>query len=497
MLWQNKSGHNNSGRSRSLMQPVSFRRSLSARLLWLTIGLVLLAEILVFVPSLGRERREWLKEHLRDAGIVASAATAVPGPQSERELLMRLSGADAVQIVDHGMVLVALGTPSADKRLARIDLSRESAVHGMWCALKRVVWDQETLIDLIGPSSLWPGAVTEVIFRDTALNRQLRGFARDIALTSLATAAATGALVYGALLVLLVRPMRRIIRSISAFRANPERGAPLDPEAVSVLANDEMAVAGRELSAMQQELRAALWRNARLAALGTAVAKFGHDLRNILTPATLAAERLAGSPDPKVARSGQVLIRAVDQATELLQQTLAFAREGPPALERTSFGLRDLVQEVADAVVGAKANFSARNDVAPDLAVEADRAQLFRVLLNLLRNAAEARAQQARVGASADAGLISIRIQDDGPGLPEQVRGDLFRPFGVSTRRGGSGLGLAIARDLMRAHGGDIVLVATDARGTQFRLDLPLAPLGRPESASGHLPEGESPAEGC
>ncbi len=94
-----------------------------------------------------------------------------------------------------------------------------------------------------------------------------------------------------------------------------------------------MAVAGRELAAMQHELRAALWRNARLAALGTVVAKVSHDLRGILTPALLTAERLQLSADPKVQRAGETLAQAVDRATDLVRRTLDYAREGPPPLD--------------------------------------------------------------------------------------------------------------------------------------------------------------------
>ncbi len=81
---------------------------------------------------------------------------------------------------------------------------------------------------------------------------------------------------------------------------------------------------------------------------------------------------------------------------------------------------------------------------------------------------------------------IAIEITDDGPGLPEKVRAELFRPFAGSTRRGGAGLGLAIARDLMVAHGGDIELVATGEAGTTFRLTLrTFDPEGSQETAPG------------
>src|SRR5207245_3346191 len=88
-----------------------------------------------------------------------------------------------------------------------------------------------------------------------------------------------------------------------------------------------------------------------------------------------------------------------------------------------------------------------------ELAVEADRDQLYRVLLNLARNAVEAGAHRLRFSAMREAGAIAIEVADNGPGLPPKARENLFRPFFGSARPGGSGLGLAIARGLVRAHG--------------------------------------------
>jgi signal transduction histidine kinase len=194
-----------------------------------------------------------------------------------------------------------------------------------------------------------------------------------------------------------------------------------------------------------------------------------HDLRGILTPALLTAERLQLNADPKVQRSGEVLAQAVDRAADLVRRTLDYAREGPPPLELAPVQLAPLVNEAAETVrpPGLRLN----NSIDPLVLVRADRTQLFRVLTNLLRNAAEAGARSVAVSAQYNSPTLAIEIADDGPGLPEASRAGLFRPF-ASTRRGGAGLGLAIARDLMVAHGGDIELVDTGAGGTTFRLTL-------------------------
>jgi signal transduction histidine kinase len=452
------------------------RGSLPARLLLLILGIVLITEILVFAPDLARERADLLNDRLVAARVAAmTVMTAAPGAidRSARDKLLDLSMVKKIQLQGPGLLSVVLDATDGRQPDARIDKRRESTLAGIGEALMLLAGTGDRLIEVVDDSVFLPGAELGVVIEERRLRKDVQHFAGNLFWLSLLIAVITGGLLYGALLLLLLRPMRRITGSIAAFRADPEHATPLDAEHVSLLADDEMAHAGRELSAMQHELRAALWRNARLAALGTAVAKVSHDLRGILTPALLSAERLQLHTDPAVRRSGERLVEAVDRATDLVRRALDFAREGPPppALQRVA--LAPLVDEVArNLAIGGRA-FDTVNRVDPSVRVAADPRDLFRVLANLLRNAAEAGARHAVVEASADQAGISVDIGDDGPGLPKATRAHLFRPFAVSTRRGGSGLGLAIARDLTRAHGGDIVLARTGPGGTVFRLTLP------------------------
>jgi signal transduction histidine kinase len=101
-----------------------------------------------------------------------------------------------------------------------------------------------------------------------------------------------------------------------------------------------------------------------------------------------------------------------------------------------------------------------------------DRAQIYRVLANLLRNATEAGARRLVLSVETDQAMTSLLVEDDGPGLPEHVKRNLFKPFASSGRRGGTGLGLAIARDLIRAHGGELVVRRTGHEGTVFAMTL-------------------------
>jgi signal transduction histidine kinase len=80
-------------------------------------------------------------------------------------------------------------------------------------------------------------------------------------------------------------------------------------------------------------------------------------------------------------------------------------------------------------------------------------------------------------------GTFTLDVSDDGPGLPAKARDKLFQPFAGSARAGGTGLGLAIARELVRAHGGELALVQSSAQGTIFRIDLPRAALRRERAA--------------
>ena len=117
------------------------------------------------------------------------------------------------------------------------------------------------------------------------------------------------------------------------------------------------------------------------------------------------------------------------------------------------------------------------NRIDPDLKIDADGEQLYRMVLNLLRNAVEALAGRAgaqiEILAERKGRIVSLVIADNGPGIPKALQAKLFQPFATAARAGGSGLGLAIARDLARLHGGEMTLIATGPDGTQFRIDIP------------------------
>jgi signal transduction histidine kinase len=259
-----------------------------------------------------------------------------------------------------------------------------------------------------------------------------------------------------------------------AFRVDPEGAVPRPADSER---GDEIGIASRELAAMQSDLRAALLQKTRLATLGAAVAKVNHDLRNTLATAMLVSDRLADSDDPEVKKIAPRLYDAMQRAVSLCSRTLNFVSDTRPALNVEAVPVRALIENVASELTGKFDRARVAAETEPDFAVAADREQLRRALANLVLNALQAGARVVRVTADAARGQARIRIADDGGGFDPGAKERLFQPFVGSGRREGTGLGLPIARDIARAHGGDLALVETGPQGTVFELTLP-----RPEA---------------
>ena len=457
---------------------------LSRRLAWLAVAAVLIIEAVFFLPSLARARRNWLDRKLREGQLAALSASVGAADATLRADLLRLAGIEAVTLQGPGR-LIRLAQPGmAPEAGMPVEPTRDTLLAALGDAVSGLFRAGDRLLSVRGPSVLGDGTQVTVLVHRADLDRYLASFARRIGTISLFVAATAAVLLYAALTLLLVRPLRRVTESIAAFRADPERAAAYESPGQG---DDEIAVAGRELAAMQRELRAALWRNARLAALGTAVAKISHDLRGILSPALLTAERLQMSQDPSIKRAGDTLVRAVERATELVRRTVEFVREIPVALPRQRLALLTAIAEAAEQTRAVCPDLGIEIAAPETLMIDADRDSMVRVFANLLRNAGEAHARHVRIAAEESGGNAAVTVADDGPGLPAGVQAELFRPFVTGGRPGSTGLGLAIVRDLVRAHGGDVALIETGAAGTQFLLTLPRAAIpapARPDAAA-------------
>jgi signal transduction histidine kinase len=191
----------------------------------------------------------------------------------------------------------------------------------------------------------------------------------------------------------------------------------------------------------------------------------------------LLSDRLDQSQDPDVRRVTPRLVEAMDRAAKLCSETLSFARTQAGAPHRSRFPLRPLVDEVGQAALGTdQGPVRWRNEVSADATLNADRDQLFRVLLNLARNAEEAMADDGgliSISAWRQRGRVVIELADTGKGVPPAAQAHLFEAFAGSSRPGGTGRGLPIAREFRRARGGDVGLAHTGDDGTAFRLTLP------------------------
>jgi signal transduction histidine kinase len=463
-------------------------QSLSARLLVLTIFFVMLGEVLIFVPSVARFRMTYFENRLA-AGHIATlsleASEARPLDPSLTDKLLAQVGARGVALYRPNGTVLRLESVNPPTPDATIDLTHPNILLAIRGSFRTLFGNDTRVLRILGPSTTDIAETVEVLLDEAPLRGEMWDFGVRILELSIVISLVAAALVYLSLQWLLVRPMRRITASMMNFREDPE-------DASRMIAaggrRDEIGVAERELAVLQRTVRQALEQRARLAALGTAVTKINHDLRNILATARLVTDGLAASAAPEVRRVAPRLFDAIDRAVALCTRTLDFSREGTPPLAPRRFPLSSLIDEVAPDLGLSEEGMAIECAIPPDLVIEADRDQLYRVLLNLARNAVEAGARRLRFAAARENGVIAIDIADDGPGLPPKAQDNLFRPFFGSARPGGSGLGLAIARELARAHGGELTLVSTTGSGTVFRLTLPASAAGVISRAPMSLP---------
>ena len=460
---------------------------LSGKLLAFTVAFIMLAEVLIIVPAVAAFRLNWLSDRLAGARTAALVLDAAPegmiSPQLTRELL------DSV-----GAITVALKRDNTRRLLASTDMPPNVDHHAdvrNVAPLEAVAEAFETLLSgdgrvirAVGTPPRGDGFV-EIVLDETPLRKAMLRFTGNILLVSLIIAALAGALVYLGLAWMFVRPMRRLTQRMIAFRVNPAT-PPLALDPTSRM--DEIGQAEREFTVMQRQIAETLHQKSHLAALGLAVSKINHDLRNLLASVMLISDRLADIRDPAVQRFAPKLEAALDRAIAYCEHTLAYGRAQEPAPERRMVELGLLVNEVRDTLElgpDEAASIGWVDSVERGLTVDADPDQLFRVLLNLCRNAMEALSARApndpardqiRITGRREGSMVVIEVADTGPGVPEKAQAHLFEPFQGSSRRGGTGLGLVIASELMQAHGGDIQLVA-GTMGATFQLRVPDRPV--------------------
>jgi signal transduction histidine kinase len=458
------------------------RVGLSGKLLLLTVVFVMVAEVLIYVPSVANFRLNWLNDRLAAAHTAALVLDAAPSgmvPESLAKQILKSIGARAVamKMGNERRLLAASEVPASIHQ--DIDMRSVPWWRAIYDAFDTLFnCKPNDVVRVVGPAPMG-GEFLEIVLDEMPLQKAMWKFSVNILLLSLLISGITAMLVFFALHYLLVRPMRHITENMIAFRADPENPARVIADSGR---RDEVGTTERELAAMQRDLISMLHQKGRLAALGLAVSKINHDLRNLLASAQLFSDQLSHLPDPKVQRFAPKLMRALERAIAFCQATLSYGAAQEPAPERKTLEVEPLVEEVHE-TLGLGLDVPIRWIVAVErgLTVEADHDQLFRVLVNIARNAMQAldtrgardpARDQIRITGRREGSVVVLEVSDTGPGVPEKARAHLFEAFQGSTRAGGSGLGLAIAAELVRAHGGELRLVEGTI-GATFRITIP------------------------
>ncbi len=457
----------------------------------MTIGFVMLAEVLIFVPSVANFRKNWLMERLAAAQIAALAVEAAATnsvPELLRDQLLEKAQVHGVAVRRGETRRMVLQTTLPGMVDAHFDLDNASWITLISDALGVFTSSPNRVIRVIGRPDIGDDVV-EIVMTQGPLTAAVYRYALNILALSIVISLITATLVWLALAAFLIRPVVRLTWNMVGFRASPEDASRIIRPSGR---RDEIGMAEAELAAMQSELAAVIRQKSRLAALGLAVSKINHDLRNMLSSAQIMSDRLAASNDPMAQKLVPKLIASLDRAINFCTETLRYGRAEEEQPQRQRFALAPLLDEVGDGF-GLPGHGRIRwiVEAEPALDIDADRGQLYRILTNLVRNAMQVLESpphvlrpELRIIARQDGNVVVITVRDNGPGVPPRARANLFRAFQGSSRAGGTGLGLAISAELARAHGGDVVLDDT-LPGATFHVRIPSIAAVRPQGEGG------------
>ncbi|MEM6498148.1 MAG: HAMP domain-containing sensor histidine kinase, partial [Pseudomonadota bacterium] len=386
---------------------------LPAKLLLLTITFVMLAEILIFLPSVANFRNNWLQDQVTAARLASLAADVDPEggipPPLQRELLdtamvksVAVSRGGVRRLILPPVEPVAISQsydlrPKSEITLDRQFLTRLAMIGE---ALTVFFGPPTRTIQIIGPLKSGPNDFIEVAVSEQPLYEAMLRYGINILVLSIIISLITATLVFVALSSLLVRPMMRIATNMVRFSENPEDASRVIQPSNR---NDEIGTTERELAAMQNQLVGLIRQKNRLAQLGLAVSKINHDLRNMLASAQLLSDRLSTVPDATAQRVTPKLVASLDRAIAFCNDTLQFGRAKEAAPRRQKLQLAKIVNEVGDELgllsepfdptsdasqlSGPTINFDV--DIPDDLTVDADPDHLYRVLANMCRNASQ------------------------------------------------------------------------------------------------------------
>jgi signal transduction histidine kinase len=285
------------------------------------------------------------------------------------------------------------------------------------------------------------------------------------------------------------RPLGNLVAGVRAL----ERGD--FTYALDAHGGDEVAEVTGAFNRMRDSLRKTqqeLLEAERLATIGRMASSISHDLRHSLAAIVANAEFLCESrlsSDQREELYQEVRV-AVNQMTDLIDSLLEFSRTRE-SLRPTYGNVRDSVERVVQAIRSHPEFHPVRITLSQEGGSSGwfDAKKLERALYNLLLNSCEAVVPESgriHLGLNEVRGGVEIRVSDNGRGIPESIRGQLFEPFISHGKENGTGLGLTVVQKIVQDHGGDVIVEKTSAEGTVFRLLLPLTsssqsgPQGKP-----------------
>ncbi|HEX8825830.1 MAG TPA: HAMP domain-containing sensor histidine kinase [Archangium sp.] len=283
----------------------------------------------------------------------------------------------------------------------------------------------------------------------------------------------------------------------------PVRGAGGGVESVLVLE------AGRTFSSARDSLRRALWGGVALSAVGALAlalvaarwlrderarreaaaaaargdaltkmaAMAAHEIRNplgvIRGTVELMRERSGAKLSERDKESLEDVLGEVERLRRLTEDLLDLSADRPLSAQRVE--LSEVLEEAARATEAAFPGVKVRRSFPELPPVEGDAGRLRQVFANLLQNAAQAQGEgEVRLAAEVEGSGVRVRVEDDGPGVPPEIRERLFDLF-VTGKANGTGLGLALCRRLVERHGGTVALVPEQRQGSTFEVRLPAA----------------------
>jgi signal transduction histidine kinase len=460
---------------------------LSGRLLWLTIVFVMMASVLIFMPSIAGMRMNWLRDRLDTAaaaGIVIDGLQPAELPRAVQNDTLLATGTKVIALRKDGTSRLLAATDTQPQIDEVYDVAHTTMLASMRDALDTLFFGGDRIMRVYGPVGE-SDMVIELVMTDKALRLDMWKYSKTMFLLSLLISLITAVLIFLAINRMMILPIRRLTLSMQLFSEKPQ-----DPERIFTAdgAGGELAVAGRHLASMQTELQRTLKQQKNLVDLGLAVSKINHDMRNILASAQLMSDRLTDVEDPMVRSFAPKLLRTIDRAVGYTNEVLAYGQASEAAPRRRRVRLADLCQDVREMLaIDPDAGIEFVEQIAPDVEIDCDSEQIFRVIHNLCRNAMQAllafdpddQSMVRRVTLTAHrvGSVVAITVDDTGPGMPRKARENLFSAFRGSARSGGTGLGLVIARELVLAHGGTIALVEKPGPGTLFRVEIPDRPV--------------------